>query len=402
MNNIKDNFPIFKNRSNLTFLDNASTSQKPQVVIDSISQYYSNYNSNIKRGIYSLAEDTTTMYEDVRIKVAKFINAKSNEIAFTSGTTDGINFIAQSWGETNISKGDEIIVTILEHHSNFLPWQRLAEKKGAILKVVPVTSEGYLDYSAFEKLVTEKTKLIAVTYQSNVTGEVLDLARISKLAKKVEAKLFVDAAQAIAHKRVNVKEIDCDFLVFSAHKIFGPTGVGVLYIKEDLLKKIEPYQVGGGMVFEVKLEQGHTSWLKAPHKFEAGTPAIAQVIGLGVAIDFINQNIDFDKLHEYESKLSKMLIDELKDVKSVKFIVDSNLLKENHIVTFNINGFHPHDVATFLDKYDICVRAGNHCAQPLHNFLGVDSSIRVSFSIYNTVEDVQKLIFAIKELERLA
>lgn len=391
--NIKKYFPIFQNNLELTYLDNAATTQKPKQVIDAICQYYSNENSNINRGIYTLAENTTQMYEDVRSKVARFINAKSNEIVFNSGTTEGINFVAQAWGLNNVSKGDEIIVTELEHHSNFLPWQRLAEQTGAILKIVPLKN-GRLDYNAFEKLITDKTKLIAVTYQSNVTAEILDFDLINKFKK--DAKLFIDAAQIVAHEKIDVKKLNCDFLVFSAHKMFGPTGVGVLYINENIQDQVFPYKLGGGMVFEVSKE--NSSWLQAPHKFEAGTPAIAQVVGLGVTIDFINENINFEQLKNYEFSLSKILVDELKKIEAIEFICDPEYLKKGHIVTFNIKNFHPHDVAAYLDKYGICVRAGHHCAQLLHKSLGLNSSVRVSISVYNTIDDINKIVGAIKEL----
>lgn len=389
--NIKKYFPIFQNNPELTYLDNAATTQKPKQVIDAVCQYYSNENSNINRGIYALAENTTQLYENVRNKVAKFINAKSNEIVFNSGTTEGVNFVAQAWGLKNISKNDEIIVTELEHHSNFLPWQRLAEQTGAILKIAPLKN-GRLDYDVFENLVTNKTKLIAVAYQSNVTAEIVDFDLINKFKKN--SKLFIDAAQIVAHEKIDVKKLNCDFLVFSGHKMFGPTGVGVLYINEKIQDQVMPYKLGGGMVFEV--DKKKSSWLEAPNKFEAGTPAIAQVIGLGVAIDFINENINFEELKNYELNLSKVLVDELQKLRFVEFICDPEYLKKGHIVTFNIKNFHPHDVAAYLDKYGICVRAGHHCAQPLHKSLGLNSSIRISISAYNTIEDINKLISALK------
>ena len=394
--NIKNLFPIFKNRPEITYLDSAATSQKPQQVIDAMSEYYSMNNANIKRGIYSLAENTTTAYEDVRVKVASFVNVQPEEIVFTSSATEGVNFIAQAWGSKNISAGDEILVTELEHHSNFLPWQRLVQEKGAILKIAPIKFDGKLDYEAFSNLVTPKTKLIALTAQSNVTGEIVDLKRVVKLAKQIGAKLFVDAAQAIAHKKMDVKTLNCDFLTFSAHKIFGPTGVGVLFIKKEIQDEVQPYQVGGGMVFEVGITD--SKWLQPPYKFEAGTTPIAQVIGLGAAIDFINANINFDELHKHETSLSKALVEELQKIDAIKFVADPELLKGGHVVTFNIKDHHAHDVAAFLDKFGICVRAGNHCAQPLHKALGINSSIRVSFAVYNTMEDVYKLVNAIKKL----
>src|SRR3990167_6995212 len=390
----RDFFPIFKNRPDLIYLDNGATTQKPDRVVNAISEYYLRGNSNIKRGIYSLAEDTTELYESAREKVAKFINADPEEIVFTSGTTEGINFIADSWAKNNLSKGDEIVITKLEHHSNFLPWQRLAKNNNLVLKIASI-KDGQLDYDSCKKLLNNKTKLVAITHQSNVTGEIIDIQRIKDLINKYakNSKLLVDAAQIVAHKKVDVKKIGCDFLVFSAHKMFGPTGVGVLYINKNL--EFEPYKVGGGMVFEVS--DTDSNWLNAPHRYEAGTPPIAEVIGLGAAIDFINENINFDKLEKYEFELTDYLVNELVKIKEIESIISPELFKK-HLVTFNINNFHAHDVAAYLDKFGICVRAGNHCAQPLHNALGINSSVRVSFSAYNNLYEVEKLILAIKKL----
>ncbi|OGB83289.1 hypothetical protein A3F66_05515 [candidate division TM6 bacterium RIFCSPHIGHO2_12_FULL_32_22] len=426
--NFRDFFPIFKNKPDLIYLDNGATTQKPDRVVNAIFDYYLRGNSNIKRGIYSLAEETTKLYESAREKVAKFINVDPEEIVFTSGTTEGINFIADSWAKenrsmsklgshpstssgraaahgepvepyerfwkkSNLSEGDEIVVSELEHHSNFLPWQRLAKNNNLVLKIAPI-KDGKLDYESFEKLLNNKTKLVAVTYQSNVTGEIIDINRIKDLINKYakNAKLLVDAAQIVAHRKLDVEKIGCDFLVFSAHKMFGPTGVGVLYINKNI--EFEPYKVGGGMVFEVS---SNSSWLNRPHKYEAGTPPIAEVIGLGAAIDFINENIDFDKLEKYEFELTDYLVRELSKIKNIEFIINPELFK-NHVITFNIKNFHAHDVAAYLDKFGICVRAGHHCAQPLHNALGINSSVRVSFAAYNNLDEVKKLVSVIKKL----
>lgn len=388
---MKNLFPIFKNNSGLIYLDNAATTQKPQRVIDGISDYYSRYNSNAKRGIYKLAEETSKIVEYTRLSVANFIGASKDDIVFTSGTTEGVNFIANAWGRKNIKEGDEIVTTILEHHSNFLPWQRLAQENRAIFKIAPVNSEIKLDYQALENLVTSKTKLIAITYQSNVTGEIIDLKRIKKIADKVGARLFVDAAQAIAHKKVDVKDIDCDFLVFSGHKLYGPTGIGILYINKNIVDDVEPYQVGGGMVFEVG--EQHSQWLNSPHKFEAGTLPIAQIAGLNYAIDFL-QGIDFKKYCDMEKELALELYVELEKNPKIKLIS----VRNSHIISFAHKDIHAHDLAAYLDQFNICVRAGNHCAQILHKFLDINSSLRISFGVYNTKEDLDIVIKKLKEI----
>lgn len=393
--NIKKHFPIFKNK-NLIYLDNAATTQKPESVINSISDYYSNYNSNVKRGLYDIAEKSSELYEAARLKIADFINADITETIFTSGTTESINFIASSWGAKNIKPGDEIIVTELEHHSNFLPWQRLAEQKNAVLKIIPVNNDGSLNYTAFADLVTNKTKLIAITYQSNVTGEKIDLEFVKEWTKKSGAKLFVDAAQAVAHQKIDTKKLEADFIAFSAHKMFGPTGIGLLYIKKSVQHEVEPYQVGGGMVFEVFKDKA--LWLDAPYKFEAGTPKIAEAIAFGAAVDFINGSIDFKTVQEYEASLTNYLLEELKKIDFIKIIGSEEKIKNGHIVTFIHEKIHAHDIAYYLNKFGICVRAGNHCVQLLHKKLGINSSVRVSFSVYNTIDEVKVLITALQEL----
>jgi len=400
---LRKDFPILQTKINdkpLVYLDNAATSQKPQVVIDAITDFYTKYNFNIHRGIYSYAEYATTLFEDVRKKVAAFINSDPEEIVFTSGTTGGINFVALAWADKNIKKGDEIIISQMEHHSNLVPWQELAKKNGAILKVIPVKADYQLDLNIYEELLSTNTKLVAVTHVSNALGTQNDIEFITKKAHQYGAKVLIDAAQSVAHQKIDVKKINCDFLVFSGHKMLGPTGIGVLYIKKDLHALIEPYQFGGGMVFQAGFD--NASWLQAPHKFEAGTPPIAQAIGLGSAIDYIKTNIDFDYLKTYEASLCSKLIDELALLKQVKILGNIDQLKHSgHIVSFVIDGMHPHDIAAYLDMHGICVRAGHHCAQPLHIALGIDSSVRVSFYAYNTLEETVYLICKIKDLIKL-
>lgn len=393
---IKKDFPIFNNKQ-LIYFDNAATTQKPIQMINSIIDFYEKYNANIHRGIYSYGEYSTVLFEKSRQKVSRFINADVNEVIFTSGTTGSINFVALTWAEKLIKANDEIIITQMEHHSNLIPWQEIAKKKGAILKVIPLTSGYRLDLQAYEKLLTLKTKLVAVTHVSNVLGTVNDIEFITQKAHEFGAKVLIDAAQSIAHQKIDVKKINCDFLAFSGHKLLGPTGIGILYIKKELHNQIEPLQFGGGMVFEADIEK--SSWLQSPYKFESGTPPIAQAIGLASAIEYIENNINFSDLQKLEANLCTRLIESLSVFKEVKILGPiEQLKKEGHLVSFTITGFHPHDVAAYLDTFGICVRAGHHCAQPLHKALGIESSIRISFYGYNTVKEVDFFIEKIRLL----
>jgi cysteine desulfurase/selenocysteine lyase len=390
---IKKDFPIFNNKQ-LIYFDNAATTQKPAQVINSIVEFYTKHNANIHRGIYSFGEYSTTLFENAREQVANFINADSCEIIFTTGTTGSINFVASAWADKFIKSGDEIIVTSMEHHSNLIPWQEIAKKKGAILKIIPLKNYE-LDLQAYEALLTPKTKLVSVTHISNVLGTLNDIEYITKKADMFGAKVLIDAAQSIAHLKIDVKKINCDFLAFSGHKLLGPTGIGVLFIKKNLHELIEPVEFGGGMVFEAD----KSSWLQSPHKFEAGTPPIAQAIGLASAIDYINTHIKFDQLRAYEANLCSRLIDGLLKWDRIKIIGPVEQLKKyGHIVSFTISGFHPHDIAAYLDSFGICVRAGHHCAQPLHQALGIEASIRVSFYGYNTIKEVDFFLEKIGKL----
>lgn len=396
---IRKDFPIL-NQSNdgkaLIYLDSAATSQKPMHVIDAISDFYKNYNANISRGIYDLGEKTTELYEQARETVATFIGANPNEIVFTSGATQGINFITRAWGDKNIHAGDEIIITELEHHSNMIPWQQLAERTGAVLKYIPVNFDGMLALEMLPELITKKTKLIAVTHVSNAIGTHVDIEHIIKQAHAVGARVLIDACQSVPHQKINVHKLNVDFLVFSGHKMFGPTGIGVLYIKEKLHDEVSPYQFGGGMIYDADLY--HARWLKAPHKFEAGTPPIAQAIGLAAAIDYINKNIDFDELKKHEAELCARLIDGLLQHKAITIFGPVDQLKKSgHLVAFTVDGIHPHDVAAQLNKAGICVRAGHHCAQPLAKKMGIASSVRASFYAYNTRKEVDHLVNELKK-----
>ena len=390
---MKNKFPIFAKHKELVYLDSAATTQRPKEVVDAITQFYFEHNANVKRGIYDLSEIATELYKNAKQKVASFIGAQENELVFTKGTTDSINLIAQSWGEKNIKAGDEIVVTILEHHSNFVPWQKLAERKSAILKIVPVNANGFIDFEDFRNVITPKTKLVAITQMSNVLGTNFNVKEIAKLAHAVGAKILVDAAQSVSHQAIDVKDLDCDFLAFSAHKMFGPTGIGALFIKENLIKDMEPIQFGGGMVFEVGVDK--ITILEGVEKFEAGTPAIAEAIGFGAAVDFIKNNINFVELQKHISSLSTQLIKGLKDIKGVRALGD----KGQSIISFIVEGYHSHDVAAYLNSFSICVRAGHHCAQPFFKSLGLDGAIRVSFHAYNDAVDVEKLLAALNTLD---
>ena len=400
---LRNHFPMLQQTLHghpLTYFDNASTTHKPKQVLDAIMQCYTTSYANIYRGVHTFAEQATQQYEDARAKVAQFIGADdASEIVFTSGCTEGINFIVNTWGMQNIKAGDVIVVTEMEHHANLLPWQRLAQQKGAQLSFIPVTSDGVLDLSNLDAIITLHTKLVSFVDVSNALGTHNDGITIIKRAQAVGAKILIDAAQSVPHKKVNVSTVGADFLVFSGHKMLAPTGIGVLYINKNLHNEIEPYQLGGGIVFEADWQTA--SWLQAPQKFEAGTPPIAQAIGLGAAIDYINTYVDFDILRQHEAELCSRLIDGLSRFPSIKIIGPiSQLKKHGHIVSFVIDGVHAHDVAAFLDTKGICVRAGHHCAQPLAKKLGYAASVRASFYCYNTMQEVDLLVGAVEELIR--
>jgi cysteine desulfurase/selenocysteine lyase len=400
---IRENFPIFSKKDaagcKFVYLDSAATTHKPQTVIDSMVDFYTLYNSNVHRGLYESGEQATILYEKSREKLAKFINAsKSSEIIFTSGTTESINFVAQAWATSNLKPGDEILITQAEHHSNLLPWQRVAAKTGAVLKFIPINPKTFKVQKP-EQYVTSKTKLVAVTYISNVLGDIWEHGQLENLinaAKKNGAKVLLDAAQAVAHRKIDVQALNVDFMAFSGHKMFGPTGIGVLYIKSDLHDIVEPYQVGGGMVNSVSFESA--SWAQAPQKFEAGTPPISQAIGLGAAVDYMSQNLNFDEIANHEAILSQRLLAELTKIKKIKIAGNTQELeKHGHLVCFAVDGVHAHDIAGYLGGKGISVRAGHHCAQPLVKSLGFESLVRVSFAVYNTVQDVDIFITELKE-----
>jgi cysteine desulfurase/selenocysteine lyase len=380
------------------YLDNAATTHKPQQVIDALVNFYAHHNSTVHRGIYPMAEQATSSYEHARLTVAQFIGAEdASEIVFTRGTTESINCVVAAWAEQALTAGDEILVTELEHHANFLPWQQSALKKGAVLKIVPVLADGTLAMAAIAHLLTKKTKLVAVTHLSNALGTEVDVASILKAAHAVGARVLIDAAQSVPHRRLNVAELGADFVAFSGHKMLGPTGIGVLYIKKELHPYLVPYQYGGGMVYEADYEGSR--WQKMPYLLEAGTPPIAEAIGLAAAIDYLQEQVDFDQLEKYEAGLCSQLIDGLSDLSAVRILGPvEQLRRKGHLVSFIVDGHHAHDVAAYLATQGIAVRAGHHCAQPLAKRLGVGSSVRVSVYGYTTPEEIEMLLVALKKL----
>jgi len=397
---LKSRFPIFQKEKTLVYLDSAATSQKPKSVIDAVTKFYAEENATVHRGVYRLSEMATARYELVRAKVAQFINASDCcEIIFTSGTTDAINLVAHGWTMNNVGPGDEIVTTEVEHHANLLPMQMVAKEKGATLRFIGLDkSTFFLDVSNIDEVINEKTKFVAITHSSNVLGEVWrdgDLEKVIARTKAVGAKILIDGAQSVAHRKVDMQDLGADFFAFSAHKMLGPTGLGVLYIKKDLLDEVEPFRFGGSMVRSVSLKD--FSYDVAPSKFEAGTPPIAQVIGLGAAIDFFNEHVDFDALCRYEAKLCEKMVDGMSRIDGVTIFGNQDEMKRNgHLVSFTLKNVHAHDVAALLGENDIAVRAGHHCAQPLVKSLIVEALVRVSLYMYNTEEDVDLFL---KELD---
>ena len=383
---LKKDFPLLK-ATNLIYFDNASTTHKPQHVIDAISSFYSTSYATVHRGIYKLSEQATTHFEQVRNDIANFLGAHSDEIIFTQGTTHGINFIATSWALKTFKANDEIVLTELEHHSNLIPWQQIAEQTGALLKFIPINAQGTLELENLSEIITKRTKLVSIVHVSNALGTHNDITTISKHARAVGARILLDAAQSVPHQKINLNSLDVDFLVFSGHKLLGPTGIGILYIKRAMQPEIPPYQFGGGMVFHANYY--NATWLKSPQRYEAGTQPIAQVIGLGAALDYIKNNIDFDALTLHEAALCTRTIEGLQTIPGIRLLGPIQQLKQlGHIISFTLEGYHPHDIGAFLDAHNIAVRTGSYCAQPLAQKLGIDNSIRISFYAYNTLQEV--------------
>ncbi|MER2175325.1 MAG: cysteine desulfurase [Carnobacterium sp.] len=393
---VKNDFPILTqivNDEPLVYLDNAATTQKPTAVLAALETYYREANANVHRGVHTLAERATRQYEEAREKVQRFINAnEAAEVLFTRGTTTSLNWIAKSYGEANVKSGDEILISVMEHHSNLIPWQQLAKKTGAALKYVELTEEGILDMESFHAQLSEKTKIVALAHVSNVLGVVNPIQDIARLVHAKGAVLVVDGAQAVPHMPVDVQELDADFYAFSGHKMVGPTGIGVLYGKRSLLEQMEPVEFGGEMIALV--DEQDSTWKELPWKFEAGTPNIAGAIGLGAAIDYLS-TIGLTSIHEHEKTLMTYLWPKLTAIPGLTIYGPKDLAKRTGIVTFKLDGLHPHDVATAMDMEGVAIRAGHHCAQPLMRRLSADSTARASFYLYNTTDDVDKFIEAL-------
>ncbi len=397
---IRSFFPILQcqvHNHPFIFFDSAATAQMPQQVVDAMVKYYQEYKSNVGRGLYDFAEQATHEFETARFKIAQFIGAKKEEIIFTSGATAGINLVVQIWAQHHLQPGDEVIISEVEHNANFIPWQQLIFRSGALLKIVPLTDQGVLDLAVLQNTISNKTKMVAITHQSNILGTSNDIASIVKIAHTVGAKVLVDAAQSIAHQKINVQQLDCDFLVFSGHKLYGPTGTGVLFIKQALHDQCLLHNFGGGAVLEVTHED--TKFKSFPHCLEPGTQAIAQVIGLGAAIDFIQKNINFAQAQEYETNLARYLGRELKKIPEIKLLSPIPAQDQhNNLVTFTTNRCHAYDVAEFLNEQGIAVRAGYHCVQPYHDAHAQGlSSVRVSIAVYNTQQEIDFLIACLQQ-----
>ena len=402
-NKFKKDFPIFKNLPKLVYLDSAATSQRPKIVVDALKNFYEKENANIHRGIYTLSEDATKNYELVRKKIANFINSNADEIIFTKNATEGFNLLANTIKELISKDKNEIVLTDMEHHSNLLPWQNFAKKYKFKLKFIPLTKNYELDYDKAKELINKKTAMISFTFVSNVLGTINDAQKLISLANTQKAMTIIDASQAIQHFKINVKKLNCDFLVFSSHKMMGPTGVGVLYGKKKLLEKMPPFLVGGGTIDSVDYE--NAVYLNHPRKFEAGTQNFADVIALGNSIDYLKQ-IGFGKIQKHESELFEYALEKLHKIKDIK-IYNPGKNKSAPVISFNLQDIHPHDIAHILNDYNIAIRAGHHCCMPLIKKLGilgtckVSGVCRASLSIYNTKEDINKLITALKKTQEI-
>ena len=390
----KEDFPIFKNRD-IAYLDSGATAQKPQIVIDAINNFYDKFNANPHRGAYTLSVEATAVYEDTREKIAKFINAKHpEEIIFSKNASESLNLLAYSYGLDNLKNGDDVVISIMEHHSNLVPWQFVTQKTGSELKYMYINDEFELSKEEIESKITDNTKIVGITHVSNVLGTINNVKEIIKYAHKKGAVVIVDASQSIPHMKIDVQDLDTDFLVFSGHKMLAPLGIGVLYGKKEILNKMTPFIMGGDMI-EYVYEQ-ETTFAPLPNKFEAGTQNVEGVIGLGAAIDYI-EKLGYDKINEIEKQLISYARDELLKLDFLKLYLTPNVENHSGVISFNINGVHPHDVASILDSCGVCVRSGNHCAQPLMRFLGIDSTCRASFYIYNTKEDVDRLVTSLNK-----
>lgn len=401
INKIRKDFPILSRSVNgkpLVYFDNGATAQKPQQVIDAISHYYAYQNSNIHRGVHTLSREITIAYEEARKTIQLHLNSKhAHEIVFTKGTTESINLVAHCFGKIDVSEGDEIIITQMEHHSNIIPWQQLCEEKKAVLKFIPINAAGELVLEELPNLITAKTKLVAFTHISNTLGTINPVKEmIATIRSLSKAAILIDGAQAVPHLKPDVQDLDCDFYVFSAHKLFGPTGVGILYGKEEWLNKFPPYQTGGGTIKTVTLEK--TEFADSPLKFEAGTPHIEGGIGLAAAIDYVTA-LGFENIQKYEDDLLHYATKKLQEIEGL--VIYGNAKHKTSVISFNVGAIHPFDIGTLLDKYGIAIRSGHHCTQPICQFYNIPGTIRASFAFYNTVEEIDLFIEALKKSIRL-
>ncbi|WP_396210614.1 aminotransferase class V-fold PLP-dependent enzyme [Flavobacterium sp.] len=396
---IRADFPILSRQVNgkpLVYFDNGATTQKPQVVIDAIATYYQEINANIHRGVHTLSQLATDAYEASRTKIQNHINAQfSHEVLFTSGTTHGVNLVANGFASL-LKAGDEVLVSALEHHSNIVPWQLLCEKTGAVLKVIPMNEKGELVITEFDQLLSDKTKIVTVNHISNALGTINPIKYMIDKAHQFGAAVFIDGAQAVPHLKPNVQELDCDFYAFSGHKLCGPTGTGILYGKESWLNKLPPYQGGGEMIKEVTFEK--TTYAELPHKFEAGTPNIAGGIVLGTAVDYMN-SVGFENIQKQETELLHYATEQLSAIEGLKIYGTAEA--KTSVISFNIDGIHPYDIGTIVDKLGIAVRTGHHCAQPIMNFFEIPGTIRASFAFYNTKEEIDVMVEAVKKAKMM-
>ena len=397
VNKIREDFPILRKKvhdKNLVYLDNAATTQKPNYVIDKVNKYYATMNANIHRGVHALSQEATEAFESARIQIKQFINAiGKNQIIFTRGTTEAINLVASSYGRVHVKEGDEIIISHMEHHSNIVPWQLLCKEKNAKLRVIPINDDGELIYEEFEKMVNRRTKLISIIYVSNSLGTINPVKDIIKYAHQFNIPVLVDAAQAVNHLKVDVQDLDCDFLAFSGHKIYGPTGIGALYGKVELLDSMPPYQGGGDMISKVTFEE--TTYNELPYKFEAGTPDIAGAIGLGAAIEYVSK-IGIENIKEHEQTLLNYATMRIAEVPGLKIIGTAK--EKTSVLSFVLENIHPHDIGTFLDFEGVAIRTGHHCTQPLMRRFNIPATSRASFALYNTKEEIDVLVSGLKKI----
>jgi len=394
INKIRRDFPTLKREVNsgasLVYLDNAATSQRPVQVMAEITRFYRDHNSNIHRGVHTLSVEATDMYEDARLKVSKFINAKnSDEIIFTRGTTESINLVVNSWGRKFLKPGDEVVISELEHHSNIVPWQMLRDSIGIELKYIPMLNNGHLDMEAANSIIGPRTKIVSITAVSNALGTILPVQKIIALAKKQDALVLVDCAQSVPHMEVDVQSMGADFIAFSAHKMLGPTGVGVLWGKLNILETMDPFLGGGDMILTVNME--HSTWAEVPSKFEAGTPNIGGVIGFGAAIDYLS-NIGMNNIRAHEMELTAYALQKMNDIPGITIFGPDTAEERCGVISFALENIHPHDIGQVLDDHGVAVRAGHHCAQPVMNVLGVPATVRASFYIYNTKKEIDALM----------